>query len=264
MPDPYQQVSAGDPFTGIPATVWNDLLVMLADWKKKRDSRTGGFSNTPPNPGMVLVYNNGNADVDQYGVLSLPSTDNFVIDPGDFEDAFLDAMILSGGVPSTSYGLNFVVALEPIPQGTIGRAQAFGPAEVQIQVTSTTNGLLAADMLSGDVTQLALTPGGFRVIQIDDYDTDAGGTQTLWGIVNLGLPEGIITVRQDASQDGTHPLGTTRIYDLISSPYVNTTPYVTAPVLNQIKSVASATNKTGYVVGQNGQYVLLGINPCSD
>jgi hypothetical protein len=258
MPDPYQQVSPGDQFS-MSATAWNDVLVMLADWKKQRNSRPGGFSNAPPNPGMALVYNNTSNNVARYGVLWLNPAADFSIDPNDNLDGFLDVLILNGLNPVANTGPQYVIALEPIPQGTIGRAQAFGPIQVQIQVTTATNGMLAADVLVGDTTQLALVPGGFKVVLIDDYDSGAGGTQTLWGIVNLGQPEGILAARMDASQDGTHPVGQYRTYDLLSPP--GSTAQV--QVLNEIGDVQfDARTLTAYIAGINGIYKLITINAC--
>lgn len=254
MGNPSDKVSGGQKLR-ISARALNDMLDVVAWWKGQR----GGKNPTPDQGGdWVLIQNLGD-DVDRFGVLGI---NDVLINPNDSLPDFQSRIALTGAVPrlDTHLGL-FVVTLEPIEAGKIGRARLDGAIQVQIQVTADTKGMLAADVLDGDVTQLALTAGGFRVRWIDDYDSGAGGSQTLWGIVQLGQPEGILEAQMDASEDGTHPAGQTKKYHLLTPP----TSTAVVQVINKIKDVkADARGMTALIRGVNGKYELVAINACGN
>lgn len=276
----FSLVSPGEEF--VPrADVWNELLRMRNWWRSAQ--LTGGLSidkaGSRSNPSVVWIENNSGSDCPRYGVLSADSEPSSIpIDPDQNEPGFLDTLVLSGVMPQTIDDvLAYVVTLEPIAAGCIGRAAIAGAVQTQIQVTGKTDGLLAAGLLNADNTQLQLMAGGYRVLWIQEYDAgedgstgniglggDGSGTaQTLWGVVQLGWQEGLLSAQMYKTQDGTHPVGQTRLYTLMSPPYGTPNPVV-VPVLNEMVSVQpNALVLTAYVQGINGQYKLVAINPCS-
>jgi hypothetical protein len=275
MGDPFQQFSAGDDITNVSAAFLNDLQAMLAEWKKARSSKGSSLSTLPPNPSVVRIQNNG-SDVDRFGVLGIDyRLSTIPIDPNNSVPGF-QSTVLSGFSPDqTQHHLGFAVTLEPIPSATMGRAAVSGIVPVQVQANQFTAGILAADVLQGDNTQLQLTSGGFRVLWIEEYDAttaapgqqnDAGAgspqNQTLWAYVQLGLAEGIVSGTLTAGQpDTSHPQGSYRKYNISSGPY-QAQP-TTISVLNEIKTVANASGKTAYIQGFGGIARLLEIDPCS-
>ena len=265
--DQFDTVRPGEKFRFY-ADAYNDLMRMRRDWRGgfQQGARAAAKSGLIANPAIILVSNPG-INCPAFGVLALDNSPASIpIGPTVFLPGFQQSLILQGDVPAAGDDvLAFAVALESIPSGFVGRCAIAGAVQVQIQVTSETDGLLCAGPLPGDNTQLQLVPGGFKVLWIDEYDDsdDSDDTQTLWGIVNLGVPEGMLQARMDASQDGTHPAGQTRVYDLLSTPYATANPAVQVEVYNAIKDVAvDARDEVALIQGIQGQYNLVAINPC--
>jgi hypothetical protein len=181
MSDPYLQPTPGEPFKGLSATVWKDLLSMLADWKKSRTARGPGEGGIENNPALVFVQNNSGQDVPQFGVLAYdPAAANVPIDPAQNLAAFQEKVIVSGIAPSASTGSGrFCITQEPIPKGNIGRAAVAGITPVQLDSPGSVS-QASADIITGDVTKLIVGGSGFEVVYLQD------GTGVVWGLIDLG------------------------------------------------------------------------------
>jgi hypothetical protein len=272
--NPYAPLRAGDGIDKISATAWNDLMRMLT-WWRGRTAAQPSRPASPPNPSVVLVQNNG-PDVPWYGIVGISK--DTVADPGADLQSWQQQPILQGNelygpdastsVPDvTKHRCNFAVALEPIETGAIGRCAIAGVVPVQIYLDGTLKGVMAADVKGGDVTQLTLTPGGYRIL----YLQSGSAGSTVWGWVHLGNKEGPLYAQQTSDQDGTHPTGATRTYSLaapsptsgILAPFTPLSPAVVVPVMNQIAKVeGDARTLIAEIQGMYGQYQLVSIDPC--
>lgn len=134
MTDPYQKVSPGERLT-IPAAAWNKMLDSIAV-----PVRTGGeLGSMQPAPNTVLVKNDSGADLERFGVLGITGP---VINPmaGPTQLADFQRRPAMRGVAVTA-GLTekFVVALEPIKNGSFGLAAASGVFAAKVRLLNTSH-----------------------------------------------------------------------------------------------------------------------------
>lgn len=140
-------------------------------WNRAQDAadlvlgaRTGAEAGAPAGveraSNIVLVRNDSGQDVSRLGVLGISGV---VIDPSGGTLAGTDAAskrarefiarpVLTGVTPNATHAEAFVVCLEPIKNGKIGRAAASGTFACRVNVTSTAHKFAIAK--TGDLSQL--------------------------------------------------------------------------------------------------------------
>jgi hypothetical protein len=127
----------------------------------------------------ILAKNNTTGAVRRWGVLSVAGV---VFTPsgatGNATQQFQDQPVLSGGLPTG--GSSFVVAVEPIAAGKIGRVAVAGVVQAKIFVSDAGHGFAKAR--NGDLTQLESSPNGD--VQILWKETGTGSGK--WAIVRFG------------------------------------------------------------------------------
>jgi hypothetical protein len=155
MPDPRQYVRPGQRLQ-IAASQINALNDMM----RVNTGFRGGPQTAPElAPNIVLIQNNSGADVPWLGVLGIsgveidPSGGNLTGDTDADRKAreFATRPVLTGGLPSSGSD-DFVVAMEPIKSGAIGRAACGGVFACKVNVTNATHKFAKAK--DGDRTQL--------------------------------------------------------------------------------------------------------------
>ena len=191
MSDDLAKVSSGDPLR-IPAKVWNLVIdAVRAHLSQAGPSGgSGGFASS--DSGVVMVRNDSGADRDAFNVLGI---DDVEFDPATDLESFQYYPILSGITPTVAdHAGRFVVLLDPVAAGEIGRAVASGVVPVQVDVVAESDTF--ADVKDGDVASLASGATGSATIL-----WKPAGTGLKWCIVRLG--GGAI------AGDGLPPGGTT-------------------------------------------------------
>jgi hypothetical protein len=127
----------------------------------------------------ILAKNNTTGTVRRWGVLSVAGV---VFTPsgatGNATQQFQDQPVLSGGLPTG--GSSFVVAVEPIAAGKIGRVAVAGVVQAKINVVSESDTFATAK--DGDLTQLSSASSGEATILWKESGTGAGK----WAIVRFG------------------------------------------------------------------------------
>jgi len=127
----------------------------------------------------ILAKNNTTGSVRRWGVLSVAGV---VFTPsgatGNATQQFQDQPVLSGGLPTG--GSSFVVAVEPIAAGKIGRVAVAGVVQAKINVVSESDTFATAK--DGDLTQLSSASSGEATILWKESGTGAGK----WAIVRFG------------------------------------------------------------------------------
>ena len=175
MAAPARRAQPGEPLA-IPAAVWNDLVTMLRERGWEGTLRPGGKSTD--RDGLVLVRNSSGQDVDWFGVLAI---DGVVYTPEDDESGFLGQPVLDGKKPTEDHRGRFVILLEPIAAGAIGRALVQGLVPVKVDVADEDHEF--ADVADGECGHLASgTTGAAQILW------KQAGTGTKWAIVRIGLP----------------------------------------------------------------------------
>jgi hypothetical protein len=173
---PGKYVSPGEPLR-IPAATWNALLSMLA---KFQAGQLGAGRPVPAGgpPGLdVRVLNDSGADVARGGVLGISGV---AVDRATNADEFETRPTLTGMQPATGHESKFVIALEPIPDGAVGRCVLTGLAAVKLYVNNEGHGFAAAK--AGEAAELQTVATGPARIVWKESGTGTGK----WGLVLLG------------------------------------------------------------------------------
>jgi hypothetical protein len=143
------------------------------------DGVADGPSAGPPAYTGILARNSTTGTVNRWGVLSVAGV---VFTPsgatGNATQQFQDQPVLSGGLPTG--GSSFVVAVEPIAAGKIGRVAVAGVVQAKINITDSSHTFAAAK--DGDLTQLASATSGEAQILWKESGTGTGK----WAIVRFG------------------------------------------------------------------------------
>jgi hypothetical protein len=179
-----QHVQRGDPLR-IPSGDWNKIV----DATRAFYQQQAGLGSTAPavvggrQASVVLVKNASDADQERFAVLGV---DGPVILPEDHEDEFKRQVALSCVVPSEAdHRGKFVILLEPLAVGAIGRACAAGVTIVRLEVVNEDD--TQADVLDGDATKLTTVTSGGAAQVLWSEEASEG---EVWAIVRFGSPGG--------------------------------------------------------------------------
>lgn len=186
MGDNYSKLSAGAPITAFSRTVYNDTIDMLRWWRIAVNSGRGPADGIPIPPSnlITIVRNDSGSDLERFAVLGIRDPiytrdDNQV--EFDNKPSWAGTVpTLTGDTPSTSY----VVTLEPLGSGKIGRAVLAGLVPVQLYFDSDALIYKFADAHDGDTTYLY--PGVSGRAEILWSETPASYPGSAWALVLLG------------------------------------------------------------------------------
>jgi len=146
---------------------------------QRSDGTAAGPSDGPKPYTPILAKNSTTGTVNRWGVLSVAGV---VFTPsgatGNATQQFQDQPVLSGGLPTG--GSSFVVAVEPIAAGSIGRVAVAGVVQAKINVVSESDTFATAK--DGDLTQLTSAASGDAQILWKESGTGAGK----WALVRFG------------------------------------------------------------------------------
>jgi len=189
-PGNLQHVQSGQPLR-IPASDWNKIIDATRGFFEKQATQGGGPATAGGRQtGIILVKNASGADQNRFAVLGIDAP---IILPGNaasggHEEEFKRQVALSCVVPvvptHSSGGGRFVILLEPLAAGGIGRACVDGVCVVRLRVPHNLSTVAQADVVDGDSTVLELTSGGgAQVLWREDAATSPGDA---WAVVRLG------------------------------------------------------------------------------
>jgi hypothetical protein len=239
--NPFQKLAKGQDFR-VSALAWNELMDVA--------QREYGGGNAAKSPGTQVagdhaicrILNSSGSAVDRFAVLGITG---LAITPTENANEFRNTPTLTGGTPTTASHLGkFVITLEPISTGKIGRCLLSGICPVQINML--TAGVLWADVKDSDGTKLQSNPlGSAQILYVES------GTGAKWALVRLGVKRaGVVPVlvKQNGGSDGTYDDATNTgtvaaweydIYNLDDTGYV--TKLNTGGTLQPLRSAARVT-----------------------
>jgi hypothetical protein len=177
-----QNVRPGDPFQP-KAETWN-ALVDTARWVREQRGRTGGnFGPSSRDPVVVTVVNDSGSSLRRFeavgvtGAVTLPSEGD-----ADATNEFLSRTAISVGVPTGDDAGRWLVLLEPLPDGAVGRAACVGvvPCRVNIADTSDTS----VDVSDGQTVPSSCSKG-MPVLWVAGGVGSAASTGEQWAVVLL-------------------------------------------------------------------------------
>lgn len=213
MTDHLKKVQPGDDLN-ISARTFN-TFIDTAQWAA-RQRGTQTRSRQPknlPQSGVVLVKNETGELREQGDALGI---DGPIFTPADNLATFKGQVALRGVAldPAEHFGA-FVVLLEPLADGKIGRAVIAGVAVALVQMRHAKHRF--ADAAAGEPQRLASAVVGAARILWKQYDTG-----TSWAILEIGDRSGAGIVGKTSgsvpARSGATPgVGTMRVYELNSS-----------------------------------------------
>ena len=182
----FPKLRPGAPLSHVTGAGYHNAIRDALKWVYKEMNRTGrGFQALNFDSGVVLVENDSGSDAAQYDVLGIASS--APIGPQDNLSEFQLRRLLSGVTPALpDHAGKFVVCLDAIPAGTIGRAVASGiiPCRVKLSASS-----VVPDYADATAGQPYLSAGssGARIL-VSDVAANADSDQCVWAYVRLPEP----------------------------------------------------------------------------
>jgi len=169
------KVAPGDDFA-FPAEAFNAIVDLKAAADRRRLDRGGGAIAQPSPRGIVVrVKNETGSDRARFSVLGIYAP---LWTPTENETDFLSGQTPLRGVTPAAGG-PFVVLLEPIAAGEIGRAMILGVTAVKLDVQAESH--VWADLIPSDCSMLRTGPSGAaRVLW-----KESGTSTNLWGLVQF-------------------------------------------------------------------------------
>ncbi|HOD83731.1 MAG: hypothetical protein BWX88_05113 [Planctomycetes bacterium ADurb.Bin126] len=188
------RVQKGQPLRGnITAEGWNAAMAAAEDLAGRKSSLGGDFMQTFRQAGIVLVKNAGDYDRGRFDVLGI---DGVAITASANLEEFQNRIVLSGDTPAAAdHTGRFVVLLEPIAAGAIGKAVVSGVCPVQVDVQKEEDEW--ADVSDDDAT--ALKSGSFGGAAILWKES---GTGKRWAVVRVSNLRRDVAVKLTGNAEG--------------------------------------------------------------
>ena len=179
MGDAMKKVRTGDALV-VPAQAYNAFIDAARDHRQRQHDQPGATPGpAADSAAVVLLRNDSGDDRGRFDVLGI---DGPVIAPGNNLNAFQDRVALRGVVPvDPDHRGRFVVLLEPVASGAIGRAWAGGVCIARVACSAPGCPYGHADIADGGTTSLTATPSGAATILWRE-----AGTGTQWAVLRLG------------------------------------------------------------------------------
>ena len=182
MAGSLRKVSPGDPLR-MPAETFNTFIDVARDFQQRQRGVHRDAQRDRLDTGLVLVRNTSGAARGRFDVLGI---DGPAIHPDDNLLEFQSRVILKGVLPAEAHAGRFVVLLEPLADGAIGRACVDGACVVQVEVDSAEARL--ADVVAGQTGKLAARASGS--VRILWFKAPSTYPATAWAVVQLGCGGG--------------------------------------------------------------------------
>jgi len=167
-----KRAQRGEPLS-IPASAYNAFVDAAEGFKASAGVPAATAPLLRDNPNLALVRNDSGGDIARFGVLGVDSP---LVFDADTLAEFQGRVAVSGVTPTAEHENNYVVCIEPIPDGATGYAVISGVTPALLYVTSESDGYAAA--AAGDDTRLVTgARGNARILWKDS------GTGEKWAVV---------------------------------------------------------------------------------
>lgn len=176
----YKKVRVGEPLK-ITAKCWNRVLDTIST---QPEYRTSAKDLTRTNL-LVQVLNTTSSTVDVWGVLEVSGVVNDPTAGNSAAAQWHDTPIIKGTTPSGTTAAKFVIAVEPIKAGKIGRAAIDGVVQCKLDVYAGTH-----EFAFPQATTTALKTGSAGGALILWKESGTGNGK--WALVRIGTTGGIV------------------------------------------------------------------------
>lgn len=183
--DAFKRARPGEKMI-VSATAWNACLD-AAEAHRRGQPANGGGPVQFRQADIVLVKNSSGTNVDRFGVLGI---DGVIITPTASEIEFQQQVTIRGITPDAAvHAGKFVICLDPIANGQIGRAWIAGVCQVRVRIVDTTHRF--CDVKNADPFQLQSSSiGTARILYKESAGDGEGPPPTIWCIVRIGDDSG--------------------------------------------------------------------------
>ena len=248
MGDGFRRAQAGEKLQ-LSAAAWNACLD-AADAHRTGKNRNRGPENRQfRQADIVLCKNTSGSDVARFGVLGIAGV---IISPTDSMEGFQNDVAVTGTTPAATHRGRFVVCLEPIAAGAIGRAWISGVCQVQVDIAAAGNQF--CDVLANDRTKLkSAGSGAARILY-----REGTGTGTKWCIVRLGDGGGELRIGKytGSSAWAKHTTATVEVWENGTPPNETSSSQTIENVVNHWADVP-ANKWVGIQAAATGHYYLV-------
>jgi hypothetical protein len=174
--DAFQRARPGEKLR-LSATAWNACLD-AAEAHKRGQPGNGGGPVQFRQADIVLVKNASGSDVGRFGVLGI---DGVIVTPDDSLIEFQNQVALRGITPDKDdHAGKFVICLDPIANGQLGRAWVSGVCPVQVSIQDVNHKF--CDVLDADRAKLQSSANGSARI-LYKQNAEPG---VAWCVVRMG------------------------------------------------------------------------------
>jgi hypothetical protein len=181
MGDAFRKVRSGQPLR-LPAVAYNAFVDAAVDLRRRERNASAGpaLEAAQRGVGIVLVRNDSDEEIEPYHALAITGV---LVEPDedDQERTFHSRTPLTGAIATEeSPTLSFVLALQPIKPGKLGRCVLTGVTPARVLIA---NELDTTCELAAEETVLASTPmGGVPILWKEE------GTGEKWAVIEMGRP----------------------------------------------------------------------------
>jgi hypothetical protein len=183
MADAFKKVQSGQPLA-IPAAAFNAFLDAADDLRRRQQSRHQDSQPHWPQAGIVRVKNASGTARERFEILGV---DRPIFTPTDNLATFQNEVLLVGVQPVLEdHAGRFVVLLEPLGAGQIGRAVISGVCPVKLLVTEESDTF--AEIEDGNCHALKSAGSGSATILWKEPGTGADK----WAVIRLGSVKPVI------------------------------------------------------------------------
>jgi hypothetical protein len=196
MADEDRKVNPGDPLSGFPSTVYNDLIDMLRWWRRSTQHNQFETLESEIKPRLILAGKNNSLgfDIPEFSVVQLDTEvtdaelDNFGYNRRP--NFFIKMPVGTVG----TYGIG--ITQEPIPYGVIGKVAVTGVTLCKVHFTNLTHTF--AKPATGSYNLESTTNGYARILQRLPTEVPTGSGIYLCIVDLIGSNEiGSLTVSDD-------------------------------------------------------------------
>lgn len=220
-----RKVRPGDPLV-IPAASYNAFVDAAFDLRNRQ--RTTGRDAVPETrqTGIVLVRNDSGADRGRFDVLGIAGP---IIAPADNVEAFQERIAVVGVLPAAEHAGRFVILLEPLRAGALGKAVIAGAAIARVRMLDESHP--CADVEPGESSHLVSAAAGAAGLLWVQPPEQRPDPDIAWAIVRMGGSAGelrLVRVVQNGGDAGSLTTRCTYTYDLYDAlPHEGEAPFAT-------------------------------------
>ena len=168
----FRKVHSGDPLV-IPSGTYNAFVDAAQDFIARQQSQSANTRRDGQD--VVLVKNSSGSDCIRFGILGISGP---LFTPAAALESFKNNLVFDGVTPSAGHVGKFVVLLEPVKAGKIGRACVYGVSPVLLNLTDSTHQY--ADVTAGQAAFLtSAVTGAAQILWA------AGSSGVVWALVRI-------------------------------------------------------------------------------